>query len=101
MKAMTLTDDNPSFSHITLHLFRNHRCFMGDHWPSAISKAQRGVEAGTPKLDDKWCSKVEVALQGHVELVTLITSPFSFILVCSMWKFMYFCPVYQKMSKCM
>ena len=88
-KLWPFADDSPSFSHIALHLFRNHVCFMGDHWPLAVSKAKRGVEVGTSELDEKWCSRVDVALQGHVELVALMISPFSFVLVQGMWKFMY------------
>jgi len=62
---------------------------MGDHWPLAVSKVKSGTDVGTSELDDKWCSRVDVALQGHVESVALMTSPFSFVLVRGMWKFMY------------
>src|SRR5882724_10978552 len=57
-------------------MFRNHVRFMGDHWPLAILKVKSGAEVGTSELDDKWCSKAEVALQGvtsrnsHITLLT-------------------------------
>ena len=93
MEAMTLCWWQTIFSQITLHLVRNQPHFLGNQPSSAISKVKRATVVGTSKFDDRWCSKAEVALQGQVKSVALMSSPLSFVLVCGMRKFMYLRPL--------
>jgi len=86
-KPWPLTDVNLSFSQMALHLAMNHECFIGAHWPFTVSKVKRGADLGIAMLEDKWCSRVEVALHGQVESMMLMSSPVSFVFVCGIWKF--------------
>ena len=85
-----LIEDKPSFSHTALQQDRNHEHCIGDHCPSAILNMNRGADSGIATFEERWCSRAVVALQGHVESVTLTSSPFSLVLVFGKWKFMYF-----------
>jgi len=92
-KLWPLTDVRPSASHIALQWSINQDHHIGDHVSMPVSKANRGVELGMDLLEERWCLKAVVALHWHVESVILISSPFSFILVCGGWKLMNFRPL--------
>jgi len=52
-KLCPLIKDKPSFSQTVLHWDRNQEHFIGNHFPSAISNANRGACAGMDMFEER------------------------------------------------
>ena len=78
---MSFMDAKPSADHIVLQQSMNHDHYISDHMPFPVLNANRGAVSGMSWFEERWCSKDVVALHWHVELVILMSLPFSFVLV--------------------
>jgi len=72
-----LTDVRPSLAHISLQQSKNHILFIGAQVLSDVLNVNKGEDVGMLVLEERWCSKAEIAPQLHLKSDMCMVVPFS------------------------